>query len=246
MTFTESEVHHALYEDESGNEIGLDEVQLLDPVPVARTPVLQSLLGGPDLYRVYQAALILTAWANPHGLDKTEELVEKHICDEVELAPHRVEGYDNAYDEFAEAVHISGLSGSPAEVRKRLYGKLLGLYGDALFESKLKHALLQSGFAELAHGVKAAMYRSLTNGHPYLASQLLPVLAKWTPAEAWNLISQFPRTAQLKPDPTANLAEALGYIDTPESQQLLRELRAHRDPAVAEEARRSLARLSAL
>jgi len=42
----------------------------LDPIPTERIAPPRALLGGDDLYLVYQAALVLTAWGDAAGLGK--------------------------------------------------------------------------------------------------------------------------------------------------------------------------------
>lgn len=243
MPLSKEEIYHLLYEDDQGNVIGLDEVQLLDPPPLERAPALLELLKSDDLYLVYQAAIVLAAWGEEAGLDKIEELIDMRVHIYEEIAPQRIEDYDNVYDELAYAVHLYGLTGKRPEARERIYGKLLELYGPCWFESKLKYVLLKSDFSNLAPNVRAAIERALSLERAYLASQLLPVLARWEPFEAWQLAPRFINQPSQTPDPMANVAEALGYIKKPESEELLNHLSRHQDAAVAEEARKSLDRL---
>jgi hypothetical protein len=240
---TPVEIQHLLYEDEDGDVVGLDEVQLLDPPPVERIPAVKSLLHDNDLYLVYQAAIVLAAWGVDEGLDKIEAMIDERFHTVMEFAPHRIDGYDNVYDEFAYAVHLYGLTGKRLADRKRIYGKLLSLYGSVLFQGELKYVLLNCEFPELAAETIDAMKRALSNGHEYLASQLLPVLARWEPEQAWEIIPRFRRMSKQTPDPAANVAEALGYIDTDESRKLLRPYLNHTGSGVAEEAKRSFIKL---
>ena len=128
--------------------------------------------------------------------------------------------------------------------RERIFGKLLRMYGPCAFESKLKHALLRSDFHGLSSEVLAAIERSLAGGHQYLASQLLPVLARWRPEEAKGLFGRFTSLPAQTPNPLVNVAEAWGYIKTAESKAALKKLSAHGDNVVAEQARESMKRLS--
>lgn len=50
-----------------GGVIGLDEVQLLDPIPVERITKLTACLGDNDLYLAYQYGLVLAAWGVREG-----------------------------------------------------------------------------------------------------------------------------------------------------------------------------------
>lgn len=48
-----ADIYNAMYTDETGEVIGLDEVQLLEPIPTERIPKLTGLLLGDDLYMAY-------------------------------------------------------------------------------------------------------------------------------------------------------------------------------------------------
>jgi hypothetical protein len=241
---SESEIRHLLYEDESGDVVGLDEVQLLDPPPESRIEPLRRLLSSDDSYLVFQAAIVLAAWGDDAGLDKVEELVDSQIHTSGEFSPHRIDDYDNVYDDLAYAVHLYGLTEKREEDRARIYSKMLRLYGPCVFQSQLKYALLRCNFTTLTRDVFDAIRRSQELDRPYLASQLLPVLANWSPKDGWDLIPQFIGLAQQTPNPLTNVAEALRYIKTPESEQLLKRLAGDADYIVAEQAAESLSLMS--
>jgi|GEM_PF-1125863 len=219
------EIDHLLYEDEAGTVVGLDEVQLLDPVPTTRIGPVRALLSSPDEYLAYQAATVLTAWGDAAGLRHLEQLVDGRVDQRLTLAPHRIWGYDNVYDEMARAVACYALS-SDAEwpARRRLLGKLLALYGPCFFESNLKATLLGLKLtlaAELVPAVRAALARTQAQGQLYLASQLLPPLARVEGAAARGLLDPFPALLrQAAPQPSAgeadciraNVLEALGHL----------------------------------
>lgn len=159
----------------------------------------------------------------------------------IELAPHRIDGYDNVYDYLAEAVHLYGLSSRDRDVRLRLFRKLLALYGECGFESRLKSALLRSDMIELLDEAKAALRRSLALAKPYLASQLLPVIARWRTEDALALTPVILAERGGVPNPAVNVAEALRYVPYGASGPLLAALAQDDDSVVADEARRSLA-----
>lgn len=143
MALYSPEIQHLLYENDAGRVIGLDKVQLLDPVPTARLGPVRALLSCPDEYLAYQAASVLTAWGDAAGLRHLEQLIDGRVDQRLTMAPHRIWDYDNGYDEMAWAVDLYGLSPEvqrPAQLR--VLGKLLALYGPCFFESNLKAALL--------------------------------------------------------------------------------------------------------
>ncbi|MEG4911886.1 hypothetical protein [Microcoleus sp. B7-D4] len=238
-------INQLLYTDESGEVVGLDEVQLIDPPLQDRIPKLRQLLQVQDLYIVFQSAILLAAWGDLEGLAKIEEMIDEPVHKMQKLVPHRLYGYDNIYDELSYAVYLFGFSGQKSEDTKRLFSKLLKLYGDIEFESKLKFSLLRCEFFDLASEVEEAIKRSLSLERYYLASQMLPVLAKWNPEVAWSMVDKFIcESNRQTPNPLANVAEALGYINNPSSRSLLKKLLEHPEVSVTEEAERSLVKLS--
>jgi hypothetical protein len=62
MKLTPENIRPLLYEDAQGEVIGLDEVQLLDPIPEHRIPLLRQLMNGQDKYLAVHAAQVLAAW----------------------------------------------------------------------------------------------------------------------------------------------------------------------------------------
>lgn len=249
MTDYSPEIRHLLYEDENGAAVGLDEVQLLDPVPAERIAPTRALLHSADLYLVYQAALVLTAWGDPAGLLQIETMVDARVDRQMEFAPHRIYDYDNVYDEMASAVYGYELSSeAQREERLRVFRKLLALYGPCYFESKLKYALLKTELApDLVPDMQDALTRAETLGHRYLASQLLPPLARWEGEAVRPLLEQFsapPVKPERAPDPRANVAEALGYLPGIDSRRQLDQMAQSPQQSIAEAAQASLSRLS--
>ena len=208
-----NKIKHLLYEDESGELIGLDEVQLLDPIPVSRIPALHQLINDEDLYLAYQATLVITAWGDVLGLRKIEEFIDNRIDEKIEIAPNRIYGYDNVYDELADAVGLFALSSNEfIDERKRIFRKLLDLYGEMSFESKLKYTLLKSNFTDLLPNVEEAIDRAYQAGKFYLSSNLLPILGKWNSPEFYKWMRIFAKMEDQTPNPKFNVVESLEYL----------------------------------
>ena len=143
------------------------------------------------------------------GLDDIERLIDLRIDTKEITVPHRIYGYNNIYDEFAYAVYLFRHSGRRVHDQKRIYSKLLELYGPCGYEWRLKSALLESGFRDLLPDVERACRRALAADRVYLASQLLPVTAKWVSERVWSLIPLFLRSLAQTPNPVAHVAVAL-------------------------------------
>jgi hypothetical protein len=236
-----------LYEDEAGNTINLDEVQLLDPIPSQRVGLLRALLNSKDLYVAYQSALILVAWGDEKGFETIESFIDNKIHMTLEISPHRLYGYDNVYDEVAWALYLSIEDDeNPTGYVLNLVKKILNLYGPCDFEGSLKLCLLDINCSQLLPDIYKALRRALDFNKEYLASQLLPILAKWNHAKRWELINSFLTLKKQTPDPAHNIAEALGYINTIESKKVLTDLSKYPEATVVEEARKSLDVLAAL
>lgn len=232
------ENYRLLYELD-GAVIGLDEMQLLDSPPSGRALELRRLLECDDDWAAFQAALVLTAWADTSGLSYFESILTNWPADGRGFFPHRLRGYDNACDEIAYAIHLFRLSGGDIARARAAYRQLLSLYGPVPFESRLKYALLKVDGVELKNDVHSAILRAEEAGKHYMASQLLPVLARWSGNESMTLLQHFLSVSD-DPSPRVNVAEALRYLSEDLAVPLLRQLMADSDRVVSDEARDSL------
>lgn len=235
----DSETYHLLYQGADGDVIGLDEVQLLDPPPVDRIPRLISLLCDPADWIAYQAGLILSAWGESEGVKFLIRVVEKWPDTGRDFSPQRLHCYDNALDEIAYAAHLFRLSGGDPDLSAGLFRLLLGLYGPVEYESKLKYALLRWDGLELVADVLAAIQRAEHLNKHYLASQLLPPLARWLGASAMPVMEPFTQKKD-DPDPKVNVAEALLFVSPELALPILSTLANDRDNVVSAQAQSSL------
>ncbi|ODC03111.1 hypothetical protein BFW38_05685 [Terasakiispira papahanaumokuakeensis] len=244
MLSPHSEEYKALYTDEFGDVVGLDEVQLLDPPLEERVPLLSKILNSSDHYLSYQATLILTAWGKDIGLENLEKIVNNEEVSNSDFSPNRITNEDNVYDELSYAVHLYGLSGGDRSNMLRIFKKILSIYPKYFFESKLKHSLLKNQFIELIPSVENAIKETLLNKKYYQASQLLPVLTKLDSEKGWQTVQKFIALPKSTPDSAANIAEALKYCTNHEVLTVLQQYALSKNPGVAEEARNSLEYIS--
>ena len=239
------EQDHLLNDNAAGEHVGGRAVAWLTPIPSERIPRLRLLLQSPDIDVVVEATLILVTWGDAVGLNSLENLVDRRVHTLGEFYPHRIYGYDNIYDVLSDALgDFRGRSDEFREQRQRLFEKLLQLYGPFDFEGDLKFALLKCDFPELERAIEGAIARALQVGKPYLASQLLPPLARFNQAAALARFPRFTGLGKASPNPDVNVAEALRYVSADVSVPLLQQLSQHRDKVVADEARKSLATLA--
>lgn len=233
------EDYHVLYEDETGKLLGLYEMQLLESPLPGRVDELKKRLGSSEESVAFQAALILTAWGENSGVTYFEQLLPTWPALGKGLFPHRIYDYDNALDEIAYAAHSYSIVSSDHLRVKNLFRQLLQHYGPANFESRLKSALLNLRDCDLLKDVETAVQRAEKLGKYYLASQLLPVVAKCRGNEALPLVRRF---LELKdePNPRVNVAESLRFIHSNEAAAMLKDLAMDPDPIVADEANGSI------
>ncbi len=237
----EENVFKLLYGGYAGDILPLDEVQLLDDPPAARVAALGELLGHPDGFVRYQATLILTAWGVECGMQHAEQLIRSPHQDAGNFAADRLTGADRRYDLLAEAIHLYLLSGGSQTRAAAAFNALLALYPHHYFQSQLKRALLHHATRDMADRIAESMQACLAAGKTYQGSQLLPVLAKLAPQRCWKMLSLFAALPGDIPDPATNVAEALRYIPSPESDAMLAQYLLHDGGGVAAEARASLA-----
>ncbi len=186
------DVYDALYTDETGEVVGLDEVQLMKAELLDRIPALIHLLSSEDLYMAYQSGLILAAWGIPEGVGFLGHLVKMRIDKTSEFEPHRLWGEDNIYDVIAEALEIAvSINGYDKESINDLYKQILLLYGECYFEGKFKYALIKLKEQSLLPNIKQAVQSALDHKRYYQASQLLPVLAQYDKTYALAQVGSF-------------------------------------------------------
>ena len=88
----EADIYQLLYADNTGEVVGLDEVQLLDPTPVERVPQLHELLAGRDKFLQFQSLLILAAWGDQAGVDYALHFLTQPTNEFEGLDTHRLHG----------------------------------------------------------------------------------------------------------------------------------------------------------
>ena len=207
------EVYDLLYTDETGEVVGLDEVQLMKSELSSRTLDLIKLLNSDDLYLAYQCGLIVGAWGVKDGIDYLHSLIHERIDKVAQFEPHRIWGQDNVYDVIAEAFEIAAsINGYDLITIRNLFEELLRLYGECYFESRLKIALLNINERELLPSIKQAMQSALAHERYYQASQLLPVLAKYDKDYAVTQIGKFQSLTNKDERIRYNLDEMQQYL----------------------------------
>jgi len=237
-----SRAYQLLYCDDEGEEVGLDDIFLLDPISADRLAATQSLLSDENPLIRFQAALILTAWGNDAGLDALETMIRQGGRDGFNLSLDRLTGEDNRFDDMANPIHYYAFF-SDGDKSRTLHalGELLRIYPDHSFKSGLKYVLPFYTEPEISGKVREAIVQCQHSGRTYQASQLLPVLAKMDPEACWQLLPLFTQQPPQVPDPAANIAEALAHIHTPESDAMLNRYLTSTSPGVADAARQSIA-----
>ncbi len=235
-----SKTFDVLYSGDDGEEIGLDEVQLLDDPSSERIDELENLLVDESAFIRFQATLVLTAWGHEGGMRSAEHMIAQGGADGDNLSPNRLNGQDNRFDDLAEAIHLYILAGGDQGRALDAFQALLKIYPAVFFESKFKRALLKHATVDMRVPVTQAILQCLEAGKAYQASQLLPVYAKLDPKRCWSMLLRFTALPKQTPDPAVNVAEALRYIPGVESTQMLTAYLSHDGPGVASQAQESL------
>ncbi len=207
-------LYSALYTNKLGEVIGLDEVQLLEPVPVERIPKLIAHLADTNSYLAYQCGLVLAAWGVREGILYLQRLVDTRADKTTGFEPHQLWGEDNLYDVTAEALGIAVLSGFDRREIMEIIKRILKLYGECFFESRLKRVLIDFNEPELLPAIKQAMSLALDYKRYYQASQLLPVLARYDSSYAMSQVILFKSLVAQDSRITYNLAEMQTYLPT--------------------------------
>jgi hypothetical protein len=184
-----TERHQLLYESPEGEVIGLDEVQLLDPIPERVAP-LRAMLSGPDQYDAYQAALILAAWGDEAGARYLLDFVLVERPGELPVEPHRIRASDDeAPDSAAEALHLYGSASGDVHTRDEGYRRCLELFGRISFSGKLQSVLRRDHPSALLDVTREAYERTAARGDAAAAATLLPALVAMSDPDSLRLIA---------------------------------------------------------
>jgi len=230
----------ALYTDELGNVVGVDEVQLLEPIR-NRVPVLraEALISGAR--HELEAALVLCAWGEDDGMAWLERFASSRRDRECNWAPHRLWSYDMVYDLFAQATDLYELARGNSLRATAMYGSILNLYGPCWFESRLKGVLLRIDDRALMPSTLEAIRRALGLGRVYLASQLLPVSTRWRSNTFDSVTGAFQGIVS-SPSWKHNVVEASQFLPSAEATRHLELLADDDDADVVAAARSELSR----
>lgn len=189
MIETGSAAYQALYCDDDGTVINLDEVQYLDPVPTDRLPILYGLLGDDDPYACLQAVPVLVAWADPRGLRAAADLVENEAID-TGMMPHRLWGVDTAWDELASALAIAHARPQhDGPLVDHLVEQLLARFERHFFDRGMHRLSLAVAKPVLLGPLLTAMHRASAAGKIDQAALLLEAIASIDPQVGWQTIS---------------------------------------------------------
>jgi hypothetical protein len=208
-----NEIRNLLYSTDVEDEFGLDEVQLMEVIPVERIPKLIELLKNENQFISFQAMLILTAWGIEDGFKSVTKFIENQPDKDYAFEPHRIWGADNAYDYIADALYMSTFKTNDEEKIISYFIKLLELYGYKYFDSKFKYSLLEiEPKKELLPYIIKAIEASLKNERYFQASQLLPVIAKYDKSLVQIYINQFIPLVTLDDRIQYNIDEVQEYL----------------------------------
>lgn len=176
-----TQINELLYHyNEEGNEgYDLNEVQLLEKIDPDRVEKLKLLLHNDNQYIVYQAMLILLAWANPEGFKQLDRFISEKWDEKESFEPHRLHSEDNVYDVITNALYIATLNGKTKQELYPYIKHFLSIYGNKFFESNLKDFLLKKNCRPLLEEIEQAIQAALQNKRYYQASQLFPVIVHY-------------------------------------------------------------------
>jgi hypothetical protein len=237
-----TEAYRLLYCDEDGDGVGLDEVQLLDPIPSERLGPLRTMLVDSDPFVRFQATLVLAAWADPAGLTAAGNLIREQEIHQLGFSPHRLFATDTAYDQIADALYVGAGIAEPPELAiiRRLTLELLDTFEFHFFRSGLRLLTERIEGPEFAAVISSAVRRAVAEGQYLKASEQMAAIARRQPGTAWSLVYLFVENGAIRDNVQANICDALAYVETKESRSLLNEMLASDVPGVEQAARRAL------
>lgn len=230
-----------LYCDAAGEVIGLDEVQLMEPIPAERVVFLRELFASGSEYERYQAALVLVAWNDPDIFARLDWYLDQLMARSGEaLSPDRLHSVDTACDWVAGALSISLLNGARVETVDYYTRKLLAGVTSQYYRSGLQSLLVKTTRPVLVADLEMALRGAFEAAQQSKAALFLEPIARVEPMLAWSLIATLPWDPAVRPSPMFEIADALAFIKSAESRQYLEWLLHDQGPGVADRAAKVL------
>jgi len=230
-----------LYADESGEIVGVDEVQLLDEVPADRIPALRALLCGDDLGTRFGSLLLLAAWGDSDGLASAEQFLSSTGNEFDGLNPHRLHDQDRTYDLIADAlslaVRVRGMD--PAQVTPHAE-RLLDMATSQFFEHGLQRLVTAIADPALGAETDAVVRRLARDGRHREASDLLPAVAATDPVAASEALNLFRTDTGFMDESVTGVATTLGRIRSEAAISELESLQQSEQPGAATAAKFAL------
>lgn len=234
MMDTESQAYRLLYCDDSGETVGLEEVQLLDPWPTDRLGPLRTLLVEGDPTARFHSMLVLVAWGDSVGLEAANRFLHNKQDDASGISTHRLHGRNLAYDELADALGLSLANNVDRAEVTALAVQLLQLFRTEFFESGLERLLSALADPELQDEILRAIGDVSSQGRVQEASELLPALASINPDLTWRTIhNMFSNQDGYLPEALTGIAFAFGRIKTSEALEELYQFQQSDQPGAA-------------
>lgn len=222
------EIYRMLYADETGEIVGLDEVQYLrneDELAV-RVPALREVLEGSDVGAALDSLLVLCAWGDDVAIDKAYEAITAEENSFEGVNTHRLHGADRTYDLVANSlsmgVKLRGVD--PDRVVPHAEG-LLRVGTEVFFESGLERLISAIGKKELFAPTEHLMTTLIEMGDMRRASDLLPAFAAMDKEAAWGIIVSFRNAGYYANETYDPVVTALGRIRTDEAFEELERIR---------------------
>jgi len=224
------ENQNLLYADETGELVGVVEVQLMDEVPKERIEPLHGLLSSGDTTEQFHALLVLLGWGDELALQRIERVLNQDGNPFAGVDFHRLYDTDLTYDRIADALSIGFKhNGLPKDRVLSLAKQLLDLSSEVFFQNGLEMLLTAIGDQSLTDPTEDAVRRLVGDNQMTKASDLLPALATLDPKRAWAAIDHFKQDGTFVRTTSLGVARTLARITTPDSRAQLQHIKERDD-----------------
>lgn len=240
-----TEIFNALYSDEYGDIVGLDEVMYSDPPIESRTAFLTSLLDHTDPYIAFQSAMVLSSWGKREGIDYLTILLQKFLAHPASIHESDFFYLSEYLDTIGTASRLYELSGGDSEATRNCYLLLLKLFPTYSFKGHFCDSLTNSHLTTtLFQELIDAHNKTYSEEHFFQASMLLPCIMKHFPETGEEIIAeQYAGQENVDAPEMEFVAESLYYSTSQKFDALLRELIESKNILTAEKAQKALNRL---
>ena len=177
---SDDKLKRALYIDDDGNDVGVDEVSYIEEPSDERTQTLAHTLTCPwhaTAYRI-SAASLLGGWGDASALVYASVALSEYMPEAGLVSENRLGKYDDYPDLLAEIVVVHAEAAGVGELHLCLFDWILSTYHLLPMYSRFPYGLARLDVPQLRESLREAICSTLDQSDPVRAGWLLKAASR--------------------------------------------------------------------